>query len=449
MAAGNSLRLINALTATNTTGVINLHVPVALQNNQPWNVTHPDVQLIQRGPVDLSFATLTHVGAGGLAFTARLTGAGGLSGNSSGTLVLSGTNDFAGTVTVNSGTLAVQSSAALGSTFAGTFVGTAGRLSMNLPAGGAIDEPIILAGRVDVVLSVTNIWNGPVTLAGTQTAFDTLNAGALLVNGTLSGGGWQTLGIGSLVLNSPASFTGPFRVGGGARVFVNENHSALLFTLTNTGILGGTGVVGQISATTCAGCAVAPGSRDQPGVLRSSSVTLAAGASLRAEINGLVAGADYDQLDVTGALTLTDSSLVVSSGFNPDLGASFTIISNDGADTVIGTFNGLPSGALVFSGAVTYEISYTGGDGNDVTLTRVVGAPPSTIQPVSFSNGVPVLSGAGLPGVPYVLEATADLNVPIPWQPILTNTADGAGLYQFLDFDGTNFPMRFYRVLSP
>ena len=108
VAAGNSLRLINALTATNTTGVINLHVPVALQNNQPWNVTHPDVQLIQRGPVDLSFATLTHVGAGGLAFTARLTGAGGLSGNSSGTLVLSGTNDFAGTVTVNSGTLDVQ-----------------------------------------------------------------------------------------------------------------------------------------------------------------------------------------------------------------------------------------------------------------------------------------------------------------------------------------------------
>ncbi len=449
VAAGNSMRLINSLTATNTTGVINLHVPVTLENNQLWNIGHPGAQLIVRGPVDLSFATLTHVGAGGLSFTARVTGGGGLSGNSSGTLALSGTNDFNGTVTANSGTLEVQSPGALGSTLAGTFVGTAGRLSMGLPNGGAINEPIIMAGRVDVVLGVTNNWNGSVTLAGTQTAFDTLNSGTLLVNGTLSGGGWQTLGLGSLVLNSPASFTGPFRVGGGARVFVNEDHSAMFFTLTNTGILGGTGTVGQISATTCAGCSVAPGSRDMPGVLRSSSVTLAPGATLRARVNGLVAGTDYDQLDAIGSVTLTGSSLVVTNGFNPDTGASFILINNDGADPVIGTFNALPSGALLTSGAVTYQISYTGGDGNDVTLTRVVGAPPSTISPLAFSNGVPVLSGVGLPGVPYVLEATADLNVPIPWQPILTNTADGAGVYQFLDFGGTNFPMRFYRVLSP
>ncbi len=444
-AAGNSLRLISALTTTNQTGLINLFVPVALQNNQVWTITHPGAQLIQRGPVDLSFATLTHGGAGDLSFTARVTGAGGLSGNSSGILTLSGTNDFTGTVTVNSGTLNVQSSSALGSTLAPTFIGTAGRLSMNLPNGGAIEEPVTLAGRVDVVLGVTNIWNGPVTLAGTQTAFDTLNSGTLVVNGPLSGGGWQTLGIGSLVLNSPTGFTGPFRVGGGARVFVNGDHSAVSFTLTNTGILSGTGTVGQISAT-CAGCEVNPGSRATPGVLHSSGVTLASGATLRARINGL---ADYDQLDVTGALTLTGASLVVTSGFNPDPGVSFTIINNDGADPVTGTFNGLPSGALVMSGAVRYQISYTGGDGNDVTLTRVVGAPPSTIQPLTFNNGVPVLNGVGLPGVPYVLEATADLNVPIPWQPILTNTTDGAGVYQFLDHDGTNFPMRFYRVRSP
>jgi fibronectin-binding autotransporter adhesin len=184
-------------------------------------------------------------------------------------------------------------------------------------------------------------------------------------------------------------------------------------------------------------------------VLRSSSVTLAPGARLRARVNGPIAGSDYDQLDVTGAVTLTGASLVVTAGFNPGTGLSFTLINNDGADAVVGTFNNLPAGALLTNGAVVFEIDYTGGDGNDVVLTRVIAAPPSTIQPLGLSNGVRVIAGLGLPNVSYVLEATTTLNTPIPWQPILTNTTDGAGVYQFLDFDGTNFPMRFYRVLSP
>jgi hypothetical protein len=51
------------------------------------------------------------------------------------------------------------------------------------------------------------------------------------------------------------------------------------------------------------------------------------------------------------------------------LGTTFTNIDNDGADAVIGTFNGLPEGATVHSLNGLTQISYVGGDGNDVTLT--------------------------------------------------------------------------------
>lgn len=51
-------------------------------------------------------------------------------------------------------------------------------------------------------------------------------------------------------------------------------------------------------------------------------------------------------------------------------------ISNDLADAVVGTFNGLAEGATVGSG---FTISYHGGDGNDVVLNGPTAVPePST-----------------------------------------------------------------------
>src|SRR5207245_68869 len=42
----------------------------------------------------------------------------------------------------------------------------------------------------------------------------------------------------------------------------------------------------------------------------------------------------------------------------------FVIINNDGAETVTGTFNGLPNGSAINAGGYTFTISY----GNDVVL---------------------------------------------------------------------------------
>ena len=55
----------------------------------------------------------------------------------------------------------------------------------------------------------------------------------------------------------------------------------------------------------------------------------------------------------------------------------YTIIKNDASDTVIGTFTGLAQGATFAVNGVTFQISYTGGDGNDVVLTAT--AVPATV----------------------------------------------------------------------
>jgi hypothetical protein len=61
-----------------------------------------------------------------------------------------------------------------------------------------------------------------------------------------------------------------------------------------------------------------------------------------------------------------------SLGFASSINQQFTIINNDGADAVQGTFDGLAQNASLYLGGERFTISYTGGTGNDVVLTRQV-----------------------------------------------------------------------------
>ena len=73
---------------------------------------------------------------------------------------------------------------------------------------------------------------------------------------------------------------------------------------------------------------VAPGS--SPESLATANFTLSAGAFLDVEIGGTTPATQYDQLIVTGTVTLggTLTSRLIN-GFNPANGATFTIIDND------------------------------------------------------------------------------------------------------------------------
>jgi fibronectin-binding autotransporter adhesin len=125
------------------------------------------------------------------------------------------------------------------------------------------------------------------------------------------------------------------------------------------------------------GGTIAPGL--SPGCLNTGDLTVL--GSFEAEIGGTTACTGYDQIKVTGAVDVTNGTLNTSlyNGFKPAAGQTYTIISNDAADPVTGTFTGLAEGATFNLNGNVFKISYKGGDGNDVVLTVVsVPATPNT-----------------------------------------------------------------------
>ncbi len=65
----------------------------------------------------------------------------------------------------------------------------------------------------------------------------------------------------------------------------------------------------------------------------------------------------------------------INLGFAPLLGTQLMVVNNTGAGAVTGIFSGLPEGATLnadFEGATySFQISYVGGDGNDIVLTAM------------------------------------------------------------------------------
>ncbi|MEA2165787.1 MAG: fibronectin-binding autotransporter adhesin [Thermoanaerobaculia bacterium] len=145
------------------------------------------------------------------------------------------------------------------------------------------------------------------------------------------------------------------------------------------------------------------------GVLHTKSLTFSApipggfGGGLVVFVNP----SGNSQMDVTGAVTLNGAQLGISASGAPAIGQRFTIINNDGTEPVIGTFAGFPEGASIGS---TFTISYHGGDGNDVVLTRDVPAIKTWTGAVSanWSNAAN-WSPAALPvaGEPLIFQAGA------------------------------------------
>jgi fibronectin-binding autotransporter adhesin len=92
-----------------------------------------------------------------------------------------------------------------------------------------------------------------------------------------------------------------------------------------------------------------------------------------------IPGVDYGQLVILGDVQLAGSFEVqLLNGFVPAAEDKFLVIDNQGSNPIGGNFDGLPEGAIVFTGVYGFTISYIGGDGNDVVLTvAVVQATPT------------------------------------------------------------------------
>jgi hypothetical protein len=118
----------------------------------------------------------------------------------------------------------------------------------------------------------------------------------------------------------------------------------------------------------------------EPRILNTGNLNLAGIALI--EIEGTALGAQYDNINVTGTVTIAGATLTLAGAHVPAPGTTFTIITNDGADPVVGTFAGLAEGATVTLNGRPLTISYVGGTGNDVVLAA----------PAPAGQNIPTLS---------------------------------------------------------
>lgn len=285
----------------------------------------------------------------------------------SGTVTLTNANPYNGGTNINSGIISISNSGALGT---GHVTSSSGS-SLTLNGGINFLNSLAMNGtpvsNMSKVMSESgdNVIQGNISMASNNQAFDVAAGTSLTIDGQISGSvDFDKNGTGTLVLTETNANTGNVNVGDG-RLIVSGSLATSNQVFVD-GILGGNGTLPTVVISDIG--VLSPGT--SPGTLSTGNLTVGAnGATYAVELNGTTAGTEYDQTSVTGTVSLTSPMLSVSLGYAPSIGDAFTIISNDGSDSVSGSFIGLSEGATFTIGVATFSISYAGGTGNDVVLT--------------------------------------------------------------------------------
>ena len=291
----------------------------------------------------------------------------GSGGSGAGPVVLSGTNTYTGPTFLTPGaTLIVSNDGNLGS--------TAATLNLN---GGTLQ------------FAAGGSFNRTFNFYGAGVNIDT-NGNAVTLAGPLTGlvpGGFNKVGAGTLTLAAASPlYAGQLFVNGGTLALAAGGAlpQVTILTVNSGATLAGNGMLGG-TAKVLAGGSLAPsnGAGGATGVLTVGRLGFASGATYAVDLLGIAAGTQYDQISVTGigsgSVALGGATLALNLGFTPVVGSSFMIINNQSSgDAVAGIFNGLAEGASFTASGTAFNISYLGGDGNDVVLTAAAVPEPAT-----------------------------------------------------------------------
>lgn len=300
-------------------------------------------------------------------------------------------------------------------------------------------------GDGDNVFFNDSTFSSMVVIAGTvapgSVTFANLNTNYTLSGGQITGATRLTKSNGGVVsLLNGNLYTGGTLIDGGLLLVNNTNGSGTGkgAVIVAGGTLGGTGLIAG-PVTVAAGGGFAPG--NPSGTLTiSNNLTLEAGATSYFQIQHSSPANNFSL--ISGTLTEGGTLVVTNTGAAAlAVGDSFTLFS---AGNYSGAFAGLELPPLTSGLGWNSSILNTSG-----VLTVVV--VPPVISSVAVSQGALVFQGSsGVPGANFYLLGSTNLAAPMTnWIPVLTNTFDNNGNFDFTNLLNTNGPQSFFRLEAP
>jgi len=310
-----------------------------------------------------------------------------VSSSSGGTLILSGATTY------NSSTSIVASNISL-NTGSLTFINarpdtaiSAGTVTLAQNSGTLIN-PDFWSGTVGTGSSAGVILTGQTSLG----SINTISGNSIVLSGTSAptlgtatysqlAANASTLTLSNTMSVTPGSVTistlgsNPVTLSGSSVLGLRPTSLNLSTSVSQNLVLGSTvntvdTVAGQLNTQTRP-VTISSGTLAVQGVtVMNTSLDLQSSALLRVRLNNTTPGEGHDQLNVSGDVAL-QGDLAITAAPSLPVGASFTILNKTSAGPISGTFAGRPQGSVVIVNNNDFVISYTGGDGNDVTLTAL------------------------------------------------------------------------------
>jgi fibronectin-binding autotransporter adhesin len=300
-------------------------------------------------------------------------------GSNGGNVTLTAVQTFTGDTYIEAGSITLSAVNALADSTA-VVLGRAG--SGGATASLILDADNQLNSLTDNTSNTTSVVLNGHVLTLTPTSSNPSTFGGDIEDGT-GAGSLVIDGGGTVTLNGVNTYTGATTVESGTLI-VNGSVADSAIQVESGGTIGGSGTVGAV--TVDSGGTFAP---SDPAKFAVASLSLTSGANFDEQIAGTSAGAGgYDQTIVGngGTVSLGNATLDLSfDSFEASVGQVFEIIDNEGSSAVSGTFNGLAQGATFEADGDTFQISYTGGTGNDVTLTVMSAGQPARTD--FYGNG--------------------------------------------------------------